>query len=272
MKFVEVTPGFFSFIDSQLSAKNPEVLLIEVGSAPKDAAGVFVTAESDGQKFSEILAGQDLPNLFQRTSPFFNEDLGAYCQIRSNDSVLFKEEGCSLLDSCTRVGSYQFNASQGKAELMEGIMNTLSTHSIRSSIADVIVAVAEELFMNAAYDAPKELKGPVDTSLLSCMHVDLNEQRLQLTCVDPYGSLRVNKFIDRVKAVYRQGPRDAINWGEGGAGLGSTILVEKCSRIFMGVDQGKKTVVSCAIPIKLNLRQQLQMGRCFFAFEKKISE
>ncbi|MGE0633733.1 MAG: hypothetical protein AB7O96_15070 [Pseudobdellovibrionaceae bacterium] len=268
MKLVELNPGFFSFLDSDFIEQNSDLLLIEAGApSNENDPGVYVSDNPDGQKFVEVMANFDLPNLIQKSSPFFLEDLSACCKILSNPKQVLNDECLSLMASCKREGSFKFNANEGKEELFSGLRDIVSSRQLRNSIADNIYAVAEELFMNAAYDAPKELGAKPATDPKSHMHVDINDERIQLTTVDFYGSLKAPKFINRIKTVFRQGPGDSINWGDGGAGLGSTILVEKCSRILMAVDPGKKTIVSCSVPIRLNLREQIQMGRCLFTFE-----
>lgn len=267
MKLLTATPGFFESLNLHMLNSLPEsTVLIEAGCKEKDPNGLYISGREDGLKFIQNFSEHDLPNLFQSTSPFFLEDLFATCTIQKGAQSFFDKEGSDILSTSKREGTFGFSAEEGKDELFSGLEKIMQGHQIRSSIANEVLAIGQELFMNAAYDAVREntLLGLIAPSHI---HIDINESRIQLTCVDHYGSLQIQKFVKRVKEVYIQGARDAMNWGDGGAGLGSTILLNKCSRLFMGVQPGKKTVVSCAVPIRMSLKEQEKMGRCFFSIE-----
>ncbi|MGE3386047.1 MAG: hypothetical protein AB7K41_04900 [Bdellovibrionales bacterium] len=132
------------------------------------------------------------------------------------------------------------------------------------------VVVLEELFMNATIDAPKEAqrKGLQPNKKQCEFYLCHDENTLQISCSDPYGSLDLKKLLARMDEVYRKGAGEAINFdGAGGAGIGCYLLFEQCKTLIIGVRPGLQTKVSCLIPLKMSRRRKSEISKSLHSFE-----
>jgi hypothetical protein len=95
-----------------------------------------------------------------------------------------------------------------------------------SSRAQPMVQVIEELIMNAQITAP-----------------------LQRQNVTPKNvELKIDKFLKRIENAFTVGLGKSINFGRGGAGLGSSIIYKYAESIYLGCITEQCTRVSIIMP------------------------
>jgi hypothetical protein len=80
-------------------------------------------------------------------------------------------------------------------------------------------------------------------------------QRLLVGIEDPFGSLDVKAYLNRIHKCYSS-VKDSINFGEGGAGIGSYIIFNAGSSLYYGVKPGQTTLLICVLPYKMSRRQR----------------
>ena len=213
---------------------------------------------SDNLSNSELIQNMlqnNCDGFLQTSHPFFEKELTALAHtISHGQKKIFEFHDFLLSSSDLDSLELSFSKPDHKIELREKTTQYLSD-KVRESVIETTLAILEELFMNAIYDAPRENKRSqnlYESGHQSHLKITVQSDRALITCVDPYGSLLVEKVIHRIKQVYEQGAAGAMNFGEGGAGLGCYILVENSASLYMFVNKDMMTSVTCVIPTKMS--------------------
>ena len=213
---------------------------------------------SDNLSNSEIIHSMmqnQCDGFLQTSHPFFEKELAALAHtISQGQKKIFEFHDFLLNTSDAESLELAFSKPNHKVELREKTTQYLND-KVRASVTETLLAILEELFMNAIYDAPRETKGDMnlyESGQTAHLKVSVQSDRALITCVDPFGSLLVEKVIQRIKQVYEQGAAGAMNFGEGGAGLGCYILVENSASLYMFVNKGQMTSVTCVVPTKMS--------------------
>jgi hypothetical protein len=148
----------------------------------------------------------------------------------------------------------------------------------RQAIAK-IESVADELLMNAMYDAPAVSRGepphvpvgplarpgePADRALLrwAC-----DGRYFAVSVDDRYGQLHKEAILDNLmRARAERGrPRPEIN-GVGGAGLGVYFILSSVTRFIANVDPGRRTEVVCMFDLRQTGREAEACARSLHVF------
>jgi hypothetical protein len=162
----------------------------------------------------------------------------------------------------------KFKDSNDKKNLKDSAMTFINEIG-SDAVTQAADAIIEELYMNAIIDAPREAQKqnwnlPVNPSELFLARSD---KVLQISCLDYFGSLDVNKVFRRMAEVYEKGAGQAINLNSGsGAGIGCILLFENSSGMVFGVRPKEKTKVTCLVPIGISNRQRAQMKKSLHWF------
>ena len=201
-------------------------------------------------------------HLFQSNKKDHKAELEAVVRIANDYRLYFSNPEMLSLGKRQSSVTIEFSSPSDKARLIETCEEYVTPYG-HQSFRESVRAIAEEMYMNAVIDAPKEagkqggdkdlyLKGKKAT-----LDLYLYEQELIITCCDPFGSLDPHKFVARMNEVYQRGAGQVMNMKSGaGAGIGCVLMFENCTRMILGVQRGSKTVVTCVVPIKASYRQR----------------
>lgn len=148
------------------------------------------------------------------------------------------------------------NSVQRK-DLKEGLVEHFKSFGIRSTILDRANTVAEELLMNAIYDAPVDAEGRSLFNHISRkveVHLEPQQQSflryacdgvmLAVSVEDPFGALTKNIVINYLKSCY-EGKAGSLNAEKGGAGRGLHLIIESSDVTIFNVKKGARTEVIC---------------------------
>jgi CRP-like cAMP-binding protein len=154
---------------------------------------------------------------------------------------------CKLTNSGQRAGRI--------AEMQESFKKI----GVRASLLDRCGIVAEEMLMNAIYDAPMDSKG---TSLFNHLprtqEVQLSSDQattlryacdgnlIAISVADPFGGLQKKIIFDYLETCY-QGNAGTLNHGKGGAGRGLHQIIENSDLTVFNVQSRIRTEVICLI-------------------------
>jgi len=128
---------------------------------------------------------------------------------------------------------------------LEAIFKWLNV-DISSSRAQPMVQVIEEMIMNAQITAPLQKPNVIPKNIE--LKIEKKNDLLAISALDYYGTLAVDKFLKRIEQAFMVGLGGAINYGRGGAGLGSSIIYKNCESIFLGCIWEQCTRVSVVMP------------------------
>lgn len=170
---------------------------------------------------------------------------------------------------------FKFDSSNEKQVVLENVVKALQSKSFPQTIVDSVVAAADEFFTNAIYNAPfvdlKTHKNPglnrknteirLSGGKFARLFLAHDEGRLVLGCEDPFGSLNLLNYLKSIKATYTRGPAATMNFGPGGAGIGSYIIFNAGASLYFGVWPGRATILCCVVPLGMSNRQRIQMPK-----------
>ena len=147
--------------------------------------------------------------------------------------------------------------SMQRDELREEIYSYFKKMGVRSTVLDRVNTVAEELLMNAVYDAPVDIKGnslynhmsrkeeiQLETHQQSHLRYASDGLLLAISVKDPFGSLTKEVLVDYLMSCYNGSP-GSMNSGKGGAGRGLHQIIENADLTIFNVRKGVRTEVIC---------------------------
>jgi CRP-like cAMP-binding protein len=147
-------------------------------------------------------------------------------------------------------------SSEDRPRLLEDMQNYFLNLGLRSNISDRAAMVAEELLMNAIYDAPVADDGK---SLYNHLHrsqkVDLQKSaqgKFRFACdgmlaavsvSDPFGGFRMETLLAYLERNYAPGAFEVQESGKGGAGRGLHSIIENSDLVVFNVQKSHRTEV-----------------------------
>jgi hypothetical protein len=274
MKFYATDPTFFSDVSDELNQESQSVSVghlkfLEASQDSIKSEWIVVEDSLDPRDLVAAVFNKSISHFVQKNQGHFAQDLkkaGALVET----PIHYFQSGYSFMES-DHVQSIQifFSKPEEKAEMLSKVIEFIDP--IKSTSAkEAAISAIEELYMNAMIDAPKESRrlGLTDANTRCELFLCFNQNTLQISCTDSFGSLDLKKLFGRLDEVYRRGPGQAINLeGTGGAGIGCFLLFEQCRTLVFGVVKGKQTKVTGLIPINLSSRERAKIKKSLHGFE-----
>ncbi len=150
--------------------------------------------------------------------------------------------------------SFSFDSKENRTQLVDKVLNFLQIDP-KNHNTEHILKSTEELIMNAQVHAPRigDFKSPHRMSFL--VEKSANDF-VALSVFDDYGSMNMNKFLKKILNNFMIGTADAINYGAGGAGLGSSIIFESAETLYIAVLPKRITRVTILTPLKVRAKDR----------------
>ncbi len=169
------------------------------------------------------------------------------------------------------------SASFQRTDLKEEMTQHLKKIGIRGTILDRCYLVAEEMLMNAIYDAPTDSKGQsifnhlsrqtdvvLESHLQSQLKYACDGTMLAVSVTDPFGALTRKTLVEYLESCY-QGRAGTLHAGKGGAGRGLHQIIENSDLTIFNVKKGVKTEVICFFHIEAHIREANPSFHYFFS-------
>ncbi len=226
---------------------------------------------------------QEFYHILQTENPFFNSDeKTAKLMLESPQrffefplsSILNADQASAVQEETLSHFKIHFSQHKEKEIVSQALNSYLNTLNISSSLFDQINLVFDELFTNAVYNAPfahlpKELKVQsrndnvieMPQGLSAKIGIGVVDNQLVLFCHDPFGSLSLPEFIQRIRDCYDRGMAEMMNMGRGGAGIGSHMVFAASTSFFAAVDPGVQTIIACSFPLKMSNKKRLELPK-----------
>jgi CRP-like cAMP-binding protein len=161
----------------------------------------------------------------------------------------------------TELKTLRVTASKDREPLKEKMLSDLKSLGVRSSQLDRIQLVAEEMLMNAIYDAPIGTDGKslfnhlprTEEIVLSLnQHSDLrwgfDGNIVAISVTDPFGSLSKDLVLRYLESCY-QNHAGSMNAGKGGAGRGLHQILESSDWTIFNIEKWAATEVICLFEV-----------------------
>ncbi len=269
-KLVGLTPKFVDLMLGVLPPSDPASIGLSTGLSPQDILrfatdhGFNHLCQKDGFNFDRELKSAE--NLVSNPESFFENPMANI--LSPNEVTVAQEQSLICLD-------HFFDSSSQKRGMLEAIGKYLESKGLSQTLIEDVSAVADEFITNAIYNAPFidphtnvnpglnrmdteiKLKGGKAGRLLMA-HDDL---QLVIACEDPYGSLNLDQYLAKIRNTYLRGPAATMNFGSGGAGLGSYIIFNAGSSLYFGVKAAKVTLLCCTIPLRMSYKKRVQLPK-----------
>lgn len=169
----------------------------------------------------------------------------------------------------------EFDSSTQKRSVLAGLVKYMELKSLSKTVVEDAVSVADEFFTNAIFNAPfvdanthhnpgmsrQDASVQYANGKTARIFIGADKAKIVIGCQDPFGSLGVSAFLKSVRRAYVKGPGASINFGPGGAGIGSYIIFHTACSLFVGVQPGRTTVFCCVIPLGLSYRKRLELPK-----------
>jgi hypothetical protein len=268
-------------LQSQLTAPMANaVSVVDAGAVQGKADNVIVAAEGLGMgQILDLSLDHQARHVCQVQAGAVNAELNSSAIMLKNPQ-LFLDYPVGVILSPTNLTPETnreltklhicFRRTAEKMPSLEHLRELLVQNGRTESLIADAVLIADELFTNAIFNAPfvdlttghnpgidrSDETVEIGQGYTGELLAGFDDERLVIACRDPYGSLNVEKFLIRVRDCCRKGVSANMRAGCGGAGIGSFMVFNASSSLYIGVQSGKCTVVAAVIHWKWNTRKR----------------
>jgi hypothetical protein len=249
-----------------------------------DSSCIGVGEALTPEQMLQMVVDGNVEHVCQKSGHLFDKEmLSAETMVRSPESylefpaatILSPHDLNEAAEKKLLLVDQPFNCSSQKQVILTLVTDAMQAKGISQTIMDDVVAVADELFTNAIFNAPFVDKTTHINPGVSRSGLDItlengktgrlflahDESRLVIGCRDPFGSLELKRYMARILATYQQGAAATINFGSGGAGIGSYIIFNAGSSLYFGVWPGAATQLCCVVPLGVSNRKRIQFSK-----------
>jgi hypothetical protein len=254
-------PADLLVVDADSRAKLDLVRLAERTGAQVLVVGLSL-AESEAL---ELLRGQRLNHVLD--APDHGALVVTSGKLRQND--IFGVEKYLAWGALVHERSVQ--SYDDKRQALAELVQFAADAGARRQVAARIEAVADELLMNALYDAPAVRRGvaptPVDPEVPALLRYACDGRTLGVAVRDRYGELTKEAILDSVTRARAQRRPQAV----GGAGLGLFMVVSSVVRFVANIDPGRLTEVIGLFDLDATGREVESWARSLHVFTTQVA-
>ncbi len=172
----------------------------------------------------------------------------------------------NILEDGAKSKTIVFGRQTSREEILAEFCDFIEMDS-SSTRASKAMQTVEELVMNIQVTSAN-IKGPASQAL-SHLKIELTENLMAISASDDCGTLDCKKFLKKIESGLALGLDKSINFGKGGAGLGSSFIFKNCDSLFLGVNTNKKTRVSVIMPFNVTERKFDDLQRSIHIIDVK---
>ncbi len=253
-------------------------------NSPVDSHCVGVGESLEPESLLHLATDLGFKNICQKGGHLFDKEvLSSECLVECAENylnfpiatILTPDDLSEKSERALISAEEHFDSSSQKRDVIDSLTKAVQSKGFSQTILDDVVSVTDEFFTNAIYNAPfvdinthknpgvsrvgKEIK--LNGGKFGRIFLAHDESRLIVGCHDPYGSLDVKRYLNKIKATYTRGPAATMNFGPGGAGIGSYIIFNAGSSLYFGVWPGQATVLCCVLPLGMSNRKRIELPK-----------
>ncbi|MFC1610265.1 PilZ domain-containing protein [Myxococcota bacterium] len=233
----------------------PTAHVWEHGRHPKDVG------RKEGNPFEESKAVYHLIGALPKIDPWVLESTLAHLETGKFLGLT------SLLSPRGEIEVTHETRSTAKPGHLAKLREFLERHQIVDQLQGSLEDALEELFDNAAYDAPTGPDGthtnasksrgvPVQSERPFVVTFGIDDDNVGIAVRDYYGSLTLDRVTDRLQQCYARGGAQYED-KRGGAGLGLFLLLQVANRLIINTKSGQFTevVIMCRREERMRTRR-----------------
>ena len=245
--------------------------LLQQNELPKEiipGRTIVLGTEIAEQIVIELLLKKGFMHILLSKKEDLIREINLAIQLLTNPKEVFKNPANLFFSNKNSKNfKYEFSNSKDKSKILTSLDHYLNGIPKSNSIRAPIIIQANELIMNATFSAPTDQKGEHFHQLTdrtsevelgyekrACLFAAFNEKQILLGCEDAFGSLEIPKFLEQVQKNYSKGVSNSINFGAGGAGIGSYMIFQSSKTFCLLVEPGIKTIFCSLLPLGLSLK------------------
>jgi len=174
--------------------------------------------------------------------------------------------------------TYEVRSSRDKVHLLDALSAYATGLDINRRLLAVAQGVADELIMNAVYNAPQRRDGsrpyaqrqrtePVDLGADEYCYFTFacDGRQLVIAMRDRFGSLASETVREYLHRCFAMGA-DQIEAKQGGAGIGLYFIVESLNKIIINISPGRGTEIIGLIDVSGSYRDYVEKNKSFHIF------
>lgn len=236
---------------------------------------VVLASPSPPACFRELLAEPWFHHLLAIDSPWFMEELAATLRKLERGAILGL---ASYLPWGAHIAEVALTRSDDKAPALDRVADMMGALGIGGRILRRVQDIADEMIMNAIYDAPVDAAGrpkyahlsrqtPValEAGEQSTLSFGSDGRTFGLAVRDPFGALRPPVLKAYIAKGLRRG-EDQIDRKEGGAGLGLYLQFDFLGSMIVNLAPGRVTEFMGLLDIRGSFREIATAPKSFNCF------
>ncbi len=251
-------------VDQFLAKRNPAFnCATEYSEEASNKAKMFALladGESPLQAIERVASGQ-IKNIVQNSYWPMQEKLSTLYSL-AKEPMIFLIEDFYVLDGAAKF-EFSFNTQTYINRFIEDIFSDIGI-DIGSSRAIPVRQTIEELVINAQHDAPVNSKAEPNSVGDSILIIEKSEKLLAVSVIDEYGTLSIHPFLKKIENSLRIGAGESINFGQGGAGLGGSLIYKNTDTLILSCKPDRKTRVTSVLPYNMNEDKLSYMQKSIF--------
>lgn len=260
-----------------LAAESCVEFLREIQKKYPLACPVLLTGKNIHKVLQVLDKNRFVSHLISREA---DDQLGTIRYVLSSLSKLLNNDSFGIdkyLNSGTEIQTRIVKGSAERKALRDEMLQYFRKMGIRSTILDQSYLVAEEMLMNAIYDAPVDSQGvPLFNHLSRKTDVILEPNQyakfnyasdgrfIVISVADPFGALTKDVMIDYLRTC-SEGQGGSLNANKGGAGWGLYQTIENSDLTVFNVKKGVCSEIISLFNTDGKKRESLPSFHYFFS-------
>ena len=170
----------------------------------------------------------------------------------------FYDSKFTILEKPEEMQEFTFLRSENREIVLDKVSVFLKIDRLKTRHFNLI-SVLNEMIMNAQA-VSMSLKSTINFPSIIRLVVEKSKDLVVFSVFDNAGILNFDKFFKKIEQTQELGYRQSINFGHGGAGIGTSIIFNNSDSIFLSCMPNQLTRVSAVIPFNKS-EEELTLGQ-----------
>ncbi len=226
---------------------------------------LFLDSLTPSQVLKIVLRG-DVNHVIQNSFEPMKDKI-KFIQRLDQDYLKFYQHDFLILNNPEVFELFVFSSTESKDFMIDKIFTFLKIKPNQSRHFG-LVSVLTELIMNAQ-DISGAYREIAETKHIEIL-VEKSKSLIAFSVYDHAGALTFSRILKRIESTFEIGYRDSINFGRGGAGIGTSIIYNHSESIYLSCKHGETTRVSAVVPYNKNEKESILMQKSIHLIQSYV--